>query len=79
MINHTLNLLSTPVYSTCFLVGPMRQLKNMFDKKRIIATIIVVISFVLTLIAAIVVSVFIGKGTTFVGRFLMAADKNPCR
>lgn len=40
-------------HSTCFLVGPMKQLKNMFAEKRLIATIIVIISFVCTLIAAI--------------------------
>lgn len=40
-------------YSTCFLVGPLKQLKNMFAEKRLIATIIVIISFVFTLIAAI--------------------------
>ncbi|XP_031625889.1 vesicle transport protein SFT2B [Contarinia nasturtii] len=39
--------------STCFLVGPVKQMKNMFAEKRIIATIIVIISFVCTLIAAI--------------------------
>lgn len=42
--------------STCFLMGPMKQLKNMFAETRIIATVIVLISFVLTLVAAIVVS-----------------------
>lgn len=41
------------ICSTCFLVGPMKQLKNMFAEKRLIATIIVIISFVCTLIAAI--------------------------
>lgn len=44
--------------STCFLVGPMKQLKNMFAEKRLIATIIVIVSFVLTLIAAIVVNIY---------------------
>lgn len=42
--------------STCFLVGPMKQLKNMFAEKRLIATIIVIVSFVLTLVAAIVLN-----------------------
>ncbi|XP_078001491.1 vesicle transport protein SFT2B-like [Glandiceps talaboti] len=39
--------------STCFLMGPLRQLKNMFSEKRIIATIIVIISFILTLMAGL--------------------------
>ncbi|XP_070568659.1 vesicle transport protein SFT2B-like [Ptychodera flava] len=39
--------------STCFLMGPVRQLKNMFSEKRIIATIIVIISFALTLCAGL--------------------------
>lgn len=45
--------------STCFLVGPLKQMKNMFAEKRIIATIIVIISFVCTLMAAIWVIVFL--------------------
>nr|XP_006825461.1 PREDICTED: vesicle transport protein SFT2B-like [Saccoglossus kowalevskii] len=39
--------------STCFLMGPLRQLKNMFSEKRIIATIVVIITFVLTLCAGL--------------------------
>ncbi|XP_055321197.1 vesicle transport protein SFT2B [Sitodiplosis mosellana] len=39
--------------STCFLVGPMKQMKNMFSEKRFIASIIVIISFICTLMAAI--------------------------
>ena len=31
------------VYSTCFLMGPMKQLKNMFKEKRLIATIIMLV------------------------------------
>lgn len=46
--------------STCFLIGPMKQLKNMFAEKRYIATIIVMVSFVLTLVAAIVVMSIFG-------------------
>lgn len=45
-------------YSTCFLVGPLKQLKNMFAEKRLIATIIVIMSFVFTLIAAIWVMIY---------------------
>lgn len=40
--------------STCFLMGPFNQLKKMFASTRIIATCVVIVSFVLTLIAAIV-------------------------
>lgn len=42
--------------STCFLMGPVNQLKNMFHSKRIIATIIALVSICMTLVAAIVVS-----------------------
>lgn len=35
----------------------MKQLKNMFAEKRLIATIIVIVSFILTLVAAIVVNI----------------------
>ncbi|XP_066922018.1 vesicle transport protein SFT2B-like isoform X1 [Clytia hemisphaerica] len=38
--------------STLFLVGPAKQIKNMFKEKRIIATIIMLVSLVLTLCAA---------------------------
>ncbi|ESO84858.1 hypothetical protein LOTGIDRAFT_221769 [Lottia gigantea] len=44
------NVLS--LMSTCFLMGPLSQLKKMFAKTRIIATILVVIMFVLTLVCA---------------------------
>lgn len=44
--------------STCFLVGPFKQLKNMFHEKRLIATIIVIISFICTLLTAIVVIIY---------------------
>ncbi|XP_014230110.1 vesicle transport protein SFT2B isoform X1 [Trichogramma pretiosum] len=39
--------------STCFLMGPVNQLKKMFASTRIIATIIVFVSFGLTLYAAL--------------------------
>ncbi|KAL5010275.1 hypothetical protein ScPMuIL_012580 [Solemya velum] len=38
--------------STCFLMGPLNQLKKMFAKTRIIATILVVVMLILTLVAA---------------------------
>ncbi|CAG2242198.1 Vesicle transport protein SFT2A,Vesicle transport protein SFT2B [Mytilus edulis] len=38
--------------STCFLMGPLNQLKKMFAKTRIIATILVLVMFVLTLVCA---------------------------
>lgn len=42
--------------STCFLMGPVKQLKRMFDPTRIMATIIYIVSLVLTIVAACVVS-----------------------
>ncbi|XP_031571034.1 vesicle transport protein SFT2B-like [Actinia tenebrosa] len=39
--------------STCFLMGPFKQLKNMFKEKRLIATIIMLTCLVLTLCAAL--------------------------
>ncbi|KAK7108092.1 vesicle transport protein SFT2A-like [Littorina saxatilis] len=44
------NLLS--LASTCFLMGPMSQLKKMFAKTRIIATLLVLLLLVLTLVCA---------------------------
>lgn len=44
--------------STCFLMGPFNQLKKMFASTRIVATLVVIVSFVLTLVAAIVVFFF---------------------
>ncbi|XP_047497429.1 vesicle transport protein SFT2A-like isoform X2 [Penaeus chinensis] len=41
--------------STCFLMGPVNQCKKMFAKTRIIATIIMFVALIMTLIAAFVV------------------------
>ena len=38
--------------STLFLMGPMKQIKNMFAKTRAIATIVMILAFVLTLCSA---------------------------
>ncbi|XP_035809412.1 vesicle transport protein SFT2A isoform X2 [Amphiprion ocellaris] len=38
--------------STCFLMGPLKQLKRMFEKTRLIATIVMLLCLVLTLCAA---------------------------
>jgi len=38
--------------STIFLMGPMKQLKNMFAKTRVLATIIMFVAFFLTLCSA---------------------------
>ena len=38
---------------TCFLMGPVKQLKNMFKEKRLIATIVMLTALVLTLCAAL--------------------------
>uniref|UniRef100_A0A1I8NP16 Vesicle transport protein n=1 Tax=Stomoxys calcitrans TaxID=35570 RepID=A0A1I8NP16_STOCA len=43
----------TQVY-TCFLMGPVNQLKKMFSDTRLIATCIVIFSIIMTLIASIV-------------------------
>ncbi|XP_059227018.1 vesicle transport protein SFT2A [Stomoxys calcitrans] len=40
--------------STCFLMGPVNQLKKMFSDTRLIATCIVIFSIIMTLIASIV-------------------------
>ncbi|KAF2903412.1 hypothetical protein ILUMI_02790 [Ignelater luminosus] len=45
------NILS--LLSTCFLMGPVNQVKKMFAATRAIATLIVLVSFILTLVAAI--------------------------
>ncbi|NXC16634.1 SFT2A protein, partial [Corythaeola cristata] len=37
--------------STCFLMGPLKQLKAMFDPKRLIATVVMLLFFILTLCA----------------------------
>ncbi|XP_005109483.1 vesicle transport protein SFT2B [Aplysia californica] len=47
------NILS--LMSTCFLMGPCNQLKKMFAKTRIIATILVFVMFILTLVCAIAI------------------------
>jgi len=41
--------------STSFLIGPMRQFKKMFEKTRIIATIVFLLSIVATMVVAFVV------------------------
>ena len=37
---------------SCFLMGPIKQIKNMFKEKRLIATIVMLGALVLTLFAA---------------------------
>ncbi|XP_039240578.1 vesicle transport protein SFT2A isoform X2 [Pipra filicauda] len=39
------------LFFTCFLMGPLKQLKAMFDPKRLIATIVMLLCLVLTLCA----------------------------
>ncbi|XP_016062977.1 PREDICTED: vesicle transport protein SFT2A [Miniopterus natalensis] len=39
--------------STCFLMGPFKQLKKMFETTRLLATVIMILCFVLTLCAAL--------------------------
>ncbi|XP_053539611.1 SFT2 domain containing 2a [Ictalurus punctatus] len=38
--------------STLFLMGPVKQLKRMFDKTRVVATVVMIVCLVLTLCAA---------------------------
>ncbi|EDW70445.1 vesicle transport protein SFT2A [Drosophila virilis] len=40
--------------STCFLMGPIKQIKKMFAETRLIATSIVIVSIVMTFVSAIV-------------------------
>lgn len=42
-------------YSTCFLMGPFKQIKKMFAETRLIATSIVIVSIVMTFVSAIAV------------------------
>ncbi|XP_037083104.1 vesicle transport protein SFT2B-like isoform X1 [Pollicipes pollicipes] len=42
----------TAMASTLFLMGPVKQIRNMFAKTRAIATVVVLISIVLTIVAA---------------------------
>lgn len=41
--------------STCFLMGPVNQCKKMFAKTRVIATIVMFLALIMTLIAAFVI------------------------
>ena len=41
------------ISGSCFLMGPMKQLKNMFAEKRLIASVVMLVSLVLTLCAAL--------------------------
>lgn len=41
------------LFSTAFLVGPWQQVKNMFHKKRVVATIVYLAALVATLVVAI--------------------------
>ncbi|KAJ7394301.1 Vesicle transport protein SFT2B [Desmophyllum pertusum] len=43
----------TALASTCFLMGPVKQLRNMFKEKRLIATIMMLVCLILTLCAAL--------------------------
>lgn len=54
MYNHQLMPMML-IHSTCFLMGPFSQIKKMFASTRVIATCIVIGSFVMTLVSAIVV------------------------
>lgn len=44
--------------STCFLMGPLNQCKKMFSPTRVVATVLVFVCLVLTLLSAFLVSIF---------------------
>lgn len=44
----------TALCSTAFLIGPRKQLKNMFARKRIIATVVYLLAIILTILVALV-------------------------
>ena len=44
----------TSICSSCFLSGPIRQVKSMFHKKRLIATLVYFSAMTLTLVSALV-------------------------
>lgn len=46
--------------SMCFLVGPTKQIKNMFDHGRLLATIVYLLAIVATLAIAFTVSGILG-------------------
>ncbi|CAL4066977.1 unnamed protein product [Meganyctiphanes norvegica] len=39
--------------STCFLMGPVKQIKKMFAKTRVVATLVMVFCLIMTLVAAL--------------------------
>lgn len=43
----------TSMLSTCFLMGPMKQIQKMFAPTRLVATILVLVSIIFTLISAL--------------------------
>lgn len=46
----------TSMLSTCFLMGPFKQIQKMFAPTRLVATIVVLVSILFTLLAALKVS-----------------------
>jgi hypothetical protein len=51
------------LFSTAFLFGPLRQLKNMFQLKRISATLLYIAALIGTLVVAFVVRWLVGVWT----------------
>lgn len=43
----------TSMASMCFLMGPLKQLKKMFDPSRVVSTVVAITFLILTLIAAL--------------------------
>ncbi|KAM4679839.1 vesicle transport protein SFT2A isoform 4-T4 [Amazona ochrocephala] len=48
---YVLLLASFVLFFTCFLMGPLKQLKAMFEPKRLIATVVMLLCLILTLCA----------------------------
>lgn len=57
------------VISTCFLMGPFNQMKKMFSSTRLVATLLVIGSFIMTLVAAIVVEFIFVNNFVFIASF----------
>lgn len=57
------------IISTCFLMGPFNQMKKMFSSTRLVATLLVIGSFIMTLVAAIAVEFIFVNNFVFIASF----------
>lgn len=51
--------MDSPLFSTIFLMGPVKQIKSMFEKKRIVATLIFLAAMGMTLFSALYVCAYL--------------------